>query len=349
MADELYFADLNPIVTIDPDWIIAAETDPVTPARGYKIKLSELKAFVSTDTITEVLTVSTPGQTAFTLGSTPSSPSESILVLNGQIRLYTTDFTISGTALTWNDPGTPALTLKTTDRLQIWYNLDLGAPMAAVTSFNTRVGAVTSQAGDYTVGQVTGAAVSGANSDITSLTGLTTPLSIAQGGTNSAVALTNGKLMISSGSAVIEGPATSVIPTNINAYFPVEPNANQGNHRTRIIGATGSFNYEFAVPDDFNALVSLELIISPRTGAGGSSKDVDLSSSYGTFGDVINVHSETDSTTTYDFGNVGEFKAVSIASVFTSLAAGDICGVNWDNNSVGGTIDTYFIKLVYTR
>jgi hypothetical protein len=49
-----------------------------------------------------------------------------------------------------------------------------------------------------------GSAASGANSDITSLTGLSTPLSIAQGGTNSSTALTNNFVMVSSAGAVVE-------------------------------------------------------------------------------------------------------------------------------------------------
>jgi len=43
------------------------------------------------------------------------------------------------------------------------------------------------------------AAVRGANNDITSLTGLTTPLSIAQGGTGTGTAATNGQLLIGNG------------------------------------------------------------------------------------------------------------------------------------------------------
>lgn len=53
----------------------------------------------------------------------------------------------------------------------------------SVSSFNTRTGDVVSQVGDYEVGQITGAAASGDNSDITSLSGLTTALSVSQGGT----------------------------------------------------------------------------------------------------------------------------------------------------------------------
>lgn len=63
-----------------------------------------------------------------------------------------------------------------------WQPLGSGGS-SAVTSVFGRTGAVTAQTGDYNVGQITGAAASGANSDITSLSGLLTPLSVGQGGT----------------------------------------------------------------------------------------------------------------------------------------------------------------------
>uniref|UniRef100_A0AAU6NTL1 Peptidase S74 domain-containing protein n=1 Tax=Escherichia phage 1-6af TaxID=3117707 RepID=A0AAU6NTL1_9CAUD len=53
----------------------------------------------------------------------------------------------------------------------------------AVVSFNGRTGPVIPAAGDYTVSQVTGAAASGVNNDINQIRGLTTALSVAQGGT----------------------------------------------------------------------------------------------------------------------------------------------------------------------
>lgn len=71
--------------------------------------------------IHDALTISSPGQTAFTLSQTPVGATSSFLTLNGQIRIYGTDYTISGTALTWNDPG--GLTLDPSYDLQIWYNI----------------------------------------------------------------------------------------------------------------------------------------------------------------------------------------------------------------------------------
>lgn len=58
----------------------------------------------------------------------------------------------------------------------------------SVSSFNSRKGIVVPQSGDYSVDQITGAASSGVNSDITELKGLTTALTIGQGGTGSTTA-----------------------------------------------------------------------------------------------------------------------------------------------------------------
>lgn len=73
--------------------------------------------------IQELLLITTPGQTAFTLSQAPGDPLASLLTLNGQVREYgvAADYSISGTSLTWNDPG--GLTLKTADTFQIWYDL----------------------------------------------------------------------------------------------------------------------------------------------------------------------------------------------------------------------------------
>jgi hypothetical protein len=63
-----------------------------------------------------------------------------------------------------------------------------GGGGGAVSSVFGRTGAVVAQTGDYTVTQITNAATAGANSNITSLSGLTTPLTIGQGGTGASTA-----------------------------------------------------------------------------------------------------------------------------------------------------------------
>lgn len=82
----------------------------------------------------------------------------------------------------------------------------------AVVSFNGRTGPVVPATGDYTVSQVTGAAASGVNRDIKQITGLTTALSVAQGGTaakNAGDARTNL-------SAMFESKTTLGTNTNLN-------------------------------------------------------------------------------------------------------------------------------------
>lgn len=58
----------------------------------------------------------------------------------------------------------------------------------SVSSFNSRKGVVIPQTGDYSVDQITGAASSGVNNDITRLAGLSTAITVEQGGTGAITA-----------------------------------------------------------------------------------------------------------------------------------------------------------------
>ena len=82
----------------------------------------------------------------------------------------------------------------------------------AVVSFNGRTGPVVPATGDYTVSQVTGAAASGVNSDIKQITGLTTALSVAQGGTSAK----NADDARTNLSAMFESRTTLGTNTNLN-------------------------------------------------------------------------------------------------------------------------------------
>lgn len=70
--------------------------------------------------VRDVLTISSNGQTAFTLSQEPSGSASFFLELNGVDAVFSTDFTFTGTALTWNDFG--GVTLETTDTLIAKYN-----------------------------------------------------------------------------------------------------------------------------------------------------------------------------------------------------------------------------------
>lgn len=71
--------------------------------------------------VEDALTITADGQTAFTLSQTPASSAGFFLFLNGQERIFGTDFTFTGTSFTWLDPG--GRTLITTDELWCKYNV----------------------------------------------------------------------------------------------------------------------------------------------------------------------------------------------------------------------------------
>jgi hypothetical protein len=107
--------------------------------------------------------------------------------------------------------------------------------------------------------------------------------------------------------------------------------------RVREIGSTSAWDFDFAVPNDFSSLVSLEAIGIPN--ASFSNKGIYLSSVYGAVG-------ETDNAKTFS-GTGNQWIAINVASVFTALAAGDICGVRVDHQSIGTTINYIGVRLRY--
>jgi len=82
------------------------------------------------------------------------------------------------------------------------------APAALTNLGGTATGTALFTAANAGAGRTTlSAAASGANSDITSLSGLTTPLSVAQGGTGLTAAGTNGYVVTSNGTGFVMAPA----------------------------------------------------------------------------------------------------------------------------------------------
>jgi hypothetical protein len=79
------------------------------------------------------------------------------------------------------------------------------------TSFNTRTGPITLTSSDVTSALAYTPARSGANSNITSLSGLTTPLSVAQGGPGVTVSTGSGSTVLSISPALVSPTVTSGI------------------------------------------------------------------------------------------------------------------------------------------
>lgn len=150
-----------------------------------------------------------------------------------------------------------------------------------------------------------------------------------------------------SGSSVI-GVEPIDSPTK-EVFYLAEGNSNTGDFRTRSIGASGSWNFTFYIPHDFNSIIDL-VAVAAATGGGavGTGKDIDLSSDYGGIGEQGTVNSETDTASTYTIPAVGELFELDLTPVFSNLDPGDICGVNIDHNGIGGSVDYLGIRLRYS-
>ena len=117
---------------------------------------------------------------------------------------------------------------------------------------------------------------------------------------------------------------------------------NKGEHNTVSVGANGSINLEFVAPEDYQNTVSIQVIMIP--GATNAAADIDLDSTYGAVGEAFNQHVESNTTITYNL-TVDIMTGLNVSSVFSSLAAGDICGVKLKHNAIGSAANYIGIRL----
>lgn len=127
-------------------------------------------------------------------------------------------------------------------------------------------------------------------------------------------------------------------------YIPCEPNSNFNNQRTRALGSSANYRFNFAVPNDFVSLVSAVLIMTP--GATNATADIDLDSNYGAIGQSPTTHVESNSVLTYNI-TAGIKFGINIATVLTNLGAGDTGGVLVTHNGIGGTSEYEGILIRY--
>lgn len=126
-------------------------------------------------------------------------------------------------------------------------------------------------------------------------------------------------------------------------------NANQGEFRTRSIGASGAHRFTFQIPEDLATLISLEAVGIPTAGAAGAARDIDLFSNYGAVGDLFNANAESDTGTTYDLTGTADrlTEVLDFAAVLSGAVPGDFCGVQVDHNGIGGAIEYLGLFITY--
>lgn len=141
---------------------------------------------------------------------------------------------------------------------------------------------------------------------------------------------------------------TNSAPATKHIFYVINTDANVGDFRVRSVGAAGNFRITFLVPHDFTSLVSIGLVGIPTAGAAGAARDIDIESDYATFGEIYNTNSETNTTITYNLtGTADRITSLDISSVFTGIAANDLCGFFFTHNAIGGTINYLGIVLRY--
>lgn len=122
--------------------------------------------------------------------------------------------------------------------------------------------------------------------------------------------------------------------------------SNDTGYRGQAIAGTGSQYFTFVIPSDFNSFViNPRFIVTARSGVTGV--DIDLSSTYAGNGEVKNTHTESDTTSTYDFSVADTFYTIDLSGILSSVSAGDRIGIYFDNKGIGTTLDVYGIEYTY--
>lgn len=139
----------------------------------------------------------------------------------------------------------------------------------------------------------------------------------------------------------------STVHKSIFFTAPFAIGGSLGDFKVLSIGASSSNRFTFNIPPDFVTLQKLVLIYSAASGANGSGKNIDLTSDYGAISEQYNNHSESDTSSTYTIEAVGEMAELNISGVFSSIAAGDYCGLLVSHSAIGGSIDYLGTLLEY--
>ena len=138
----------------------------------------------------------------------------------------------------------------------------------------------------------------------------------------------------------------SRITTNELWFLPASFTATRGDYGSAAAGTNSDTRWSFRFPADFGALVALEVIGIPL--ATFAAVNIDLLSDFGAVGEVFNVNSATDTTSTYS-GTINVLLAINVATLFAGAAANDLAGLLVDHVGIGTTIDYIGLRMRYTK
>ncbi len=134
------------------------------------------------------------------------------------------------------------------------------------------------------------------------------------------------------------GPVIEVVERGL------ELSSSKNGHPGKNVTANGAIDIGWTIPVDYKTLVSLDILVDP--GGTNASADIDLASNYGAVGEPSSQHAESNTAITYSLTN-NVIAALDVSSVFSSLSAGDWCGLNLDLNGIGGSAHFLGSRLRY--
>lgn len=95
------------------------------------------------------------------------------------------------------------------------------------------------------------------------------------------------------------------------------------------MGGSEETQFVFFIPNDFSSVTSIEVMIIPDT---TETIGYDLTSDYGAVGEVYNFNSESSLTQTLAV-TINVITEIDVSGVFSSVAAGDYCGLRLISNT----------------
>ncbi len=110
-------------------------------------------------------------------------------------------------------------------------------------------------------------------------------------------------------------------------------------------GADERAYIDFFAPADFSSITSAVVVVYPTATQGAA--DWDTYSDYAAIGEAHNIHSESNTASTYNVTD-DQFFEVDISGILSSLAAGDYVGIRLRQGTVGHDVNIIGIRFKYS-
>jgi len=146
----------------------------------------------------------------------------------------------------------------------------------------------------------------------------------------------------------IELPAFTQLKSHI--ILPETNTVYGGSRRSRDIGASGNFSFNFAIPKDCKNLIAAYLICYPSAGAAGTARNIDLTVNYNNkLVESANQYTASNTSSTYNLTAYADNRyQLNFSALLSNALAGAEGGLEVTHNVVGGTISYTALVIEYT-